>query len=66
MGRRMKSEFISQTINTIADSIQEMAYLSMLKKSKVESRLSTKGSKSLETICALNGWKCYCGVREQK
>ena len=66
----MKSEFISQTINTIADSIQSGVFVDV-EKSKVELKdLSTKGDwKSLhETICAFlntDGGTVICGVRER-
>ena len=67
----MKSEFISQTINTIADSIQSGVFVDV-EKSKVELKdLSTKGDwKSLhETICAFlntDGGIVICGIRERE
>lgn len=66
----MKSEFISQTINTINISIESGKFIDV-EKSKVELKdLSTKGDwKSLhETICAFlntDGGIVICGIRER-
>ncbi len=66
----MKSEFITQTINTIAHSIESGVFTDV-EKSKVELKdLSTKGDwKSLhETICAFlntDGGIVICGIRER-
>ena len=66
----MKSEFISETLTTIQQSIQNEVFIDV-EKSKVELKdLSTTGDwKSLnETVCAFlntDGGIVICGIREK-